>query len=155
MQDVFADAQGKTSFLTDSSIDLFLKFIEANSEFSHFNPACYTGYTSLIEPCNESDRDMQIIGGNACRHWCCVLYAESTVLIYDSLCHCEYEFLHEEEKRYIQRRYCRVGVENVILMPSRQPDSYSCGVYAAAFATTIALGHDPVGISYSLDLIAM
>ena len=68
MQDVIADIQGKTSLLTDSSIDLFLKIIEENSEFSYFNPACYTGYSSLIETGNESDRDMQIIGGNASRH---------------------------------------------------------------------------------------
>ena len=156
VQDVIADIQGKTSLLTDSSIELFLKIIEENSEFSHFNPTCYTGYSSPIEPCNESDRDMHIIGGNASRHWCCMLHAESTVMVYDSLCRCEYELIHEEEKRYIQRRYCRVGVENVVFMPvTRQPDCYSCWVYAAAFATIIALGHDPLGISYSRDPIAM
>lgn len=86
---------------------------------------------------------MHIIGGNSNRHRCCVYYDGSSVMIYDNLNRCDYVRLHEEEKRYLHRRYPHIEKKDIFLQPvTQQPDQYTCGVYAAAFATTIALGGD-------------
>lgn len=68
----------------------------------------------------------------------------------------EYEFLSEEEKRYISKRYPYMSTARIVLQPvTRQPDSYSCGVYAAAYATTIVLGDDPATQVYSRNAKVM
>ena len=77
-------------------------------------------------------------------------------MIYDSLCPSEYILLHAEIKRYIQRRYPHLTTNEIFLQPvTRQPGAYRCGVYATAFATTIALGSDPSLQMYSRDMSKM
>ena len=56
----------------------------------------------------------------------------------------------KQEKRYIQKRYPDINFNNIqIVSVTRQPDSFSCGVYAAAFATEIAMGSDPALKNFS------
>ena len=138
------------SLLNDTSIDLFLNIVEEYSDF-RFHPTSYFAYYTYIEPCT-SGRYMQIIGGNQNRHWCCVYYDGSKIVIYDSLC----TLISAEEKRYIKKLYPRVTPEDIIMQPvTKQPGPYSCGVYAAAFATAIALGRDPCNEKFSLDASKM
>lgn len=49
------------------------------------------------------------------------------------------------EKSYLKERYPSVAIKNIKFMTMRthQPDTDSCGDYAAAFATALALGDDP------------
>ena len=152
--EVIADVLMPKSLLNDTSIDLFQNIVEANSDF-RFHPTSYFAYYTYIEPCT-AGQCMQIIGGNQNRHWCCVYYDGSKVSIYDSLCRCEYTLISAEEKRYIHKRYPRITPADILMQPvTKQPDQYSCGVYAAAFATAIALGRDPCYEKYSLDASKM
>lgn len=73
--------------------------------------------------------------------------------MYDSLPGCTYDKLVTEEKNYIHLRYPTVSSSNIIFEKvQRQPDGMSCGLYAAAFATTIALGGNPCEEKYSKDV---
>ena len=61
-----------------------------------------------------------------------------------------------EEKRYINKRYPRVTPTDIVMQPvTKQPDQYSCGIYAAAFSTSIALGRGPCTEKYSFDASKM
>lgn len=153
-QEVVQDILPITNLLNDTSIDLFQTIVHENSDFT-FHPTSYFAYHTFIRPCTTS-KDMHIIGGNHTRHWCCVYYDGSTVMIYDSLGRIEYHLLHEEEKRYLRKRFPHLHIDDIVFQPvTRQPDPYSCGVYAAAFATTIALGGDPAQEVYSSDVQKM
>ena len=154
VDEVILDILMPESLLNYTSIDFFQNIVEENSDF-RFHPTSYFAYYAYIEPCT-SGRCMQIIGGNQNRHWCCVCYDGSKVLIYDSLCKYEYTLISAEEKRYIEKRYPRVTPEAIIMQPvTKQLDPYSCGVYAAAFATAIALRRDPCNEKFSLDASRM
>jgi len=73
--------------------------------------------------------------------------------VYDSLPGCTYDKLVPKEKNYINRRYPLVNKNNIIFEKVQtQPDGICCGIYAAAFATTIALGGNPCKEKYSTDV---
>ena len=96
------------------------------------------------------------MGGNQFKHWICVFFNGCDLFIYDSLNRLEYDFLHEEEKQYLRTRYHYVNSDDIIFVPvTRQPDSVSCDVYAAAFVTEIAFGTDPSMVNYSLNASLM
>ena len=150
VEDVILDVLPQNSLLNDASIDFFQFIAEENFSFI-FQPACYTAYYRYIKPCY-SRQDLQIIGGNRSGHWSCVYYDGSKLMIYDSICPAEYNFLHMETKRYIQWRYPNLTEDDILVQPvTRQPDIYSCGVYAIAFATAIALRDDPSQQKFSRD----
>lgn len=155
VEEIIVYVSHPTSFLTDSCIDLFQNILQEHTTFQ-CNPASYSAYFKYIEPCCSGRNDLQIIGGNKSRHWCCLHYDGKTIWIYDSLLRCEYVLLSAEEKRYIAKRYPHVSVEHIVLQPvTKQPDRFSCGVYAIAFATTVALGNDPCRTKYSRDILQM
>lgn len=153
LAECMADVLPTRNLLNDSSIDFCMEIVKENSEFRDINATCYTAYYKCIKPCSASKPDMQIMGGNKFRHWCCVHYDGSRIKVYDSLCRPEYECLNREEKRYMKRRYGHVTEDhfmNVKLPPvTKRSDGYSCGVYSAALATTVALGGHPEDIEYS------
>jgi len=61
-----------------------------------------------------------------------------------SLPGCTYDKLVSKEKNYIHRRYPQISANNIIFEKVQaQPDGTCCGIYAAAFATTVALGGNP------------
>lgn len=143
VSEVVVDILPPTNLLNDTSIDLFQTIVHENTDFC-FHPTSYFAYHTFVKP-YRSDKDMHVIGGNINRHWCCVYYDGTWAMIYDSLNKCDYVLLHEEEKRYLRRRYPHVEHKDIVLQPvTPQPDHYTCGAYAAAFAITIALGGDPV-----------
>jgi len=58
-----------------------------------------------------------------------------------------------KEKNYIRRRYPQINENSIIFEKVQtQPDSICCGIYAAAFATTVALGGNPCNEKYSNDV---
>lgn len=73
--------------------------------------------------------------------------------VYDSLLGCKYDKLVPKEKNYIHRRYLQLNENNIIFEKVQaQPDGTCCGIYAAAFATTIALGGNSCNEKYSNDV---
>ena len=76
--------------------------------------------------------------------------------MYDSLPYCTYDKLIAEEKNYIHLRYPNISQSDIIFEKVQsQPDSTSCGIYAAAFATTVALGGNPSNQKYSENIKCM
>ncbi|CAG5093278.1 Protein of unknown function [Cotesia congregata] len=141
------------SLLDDLTISRFLLMIE-NRNFTIDLPI--TAANPLQQ--STSDNDLAIIGGQADnQHWCCIHYDGHQVAIYDSLNRNNLNLLREPEKRYLQVRYPQQYKRKEIFFKvvTRQPDGSTCGVYAAAYATTIALDGNPCTINYSKDAAAM
>jgi len=69
--------------------------------------------------------------------------------VYDSISGCTYDKLVSEEKNYIHRRYPQISTNNIIFEKVQTQSDGTCGIYAAAFATTIALGGNPCNEKYS------
>lgn len=106
-----------------------------------------------------SMKDLQIFGGLESFHWRCLYYDLSNLHIYDSLYWrtLKYDDLCDDEKEYILYRYGIYNSNDIIIekMNVIQPDFISCGVYAAAFATSIILNKNPCNVCYSLNVKSM
>ena len=107
-----------------------------------------SAYQRAIKP-SETKKDLQLIGGTDSNHWCCLKYDGNTINIYDSL---NRSSLSENEQKFIKRRYPFVEKQNIYFKRvTSQKDHVNCGVFACAFATTVALGGDPCKVNYSQD----
>jgi len=140
--------------LNDESLDLFLRIIRETSCFETQN-VLYLEYPHMIVA-SHSNKSLQIIGGNFSNHWRCIFFDGTKLHMYDSLSGCTYDKLVAKEKNYIHLRYPRVNSGNIIFEKVQtQPDGICCGIYAAAFATTIALRGNPCEEKYSTDIKCM
>jgi len=142
------------SQLSDETLDQFLRIVRETSCFET-QSIQYLQHPQLITASN-SDKSLQIIGGNCTNHWRCIYYDGSKLHVYDSIPGCTYKTLVKEEKNYIHKRFPQLNVSDIIFEKVyRQQDSTSCGIYAIAFATTIALGENPCDEKYSNDVQRM
>jgi len=137
--DIEKNVLPKNSQLSDETLDQFLRIVRETSCFET-QSVQYLQHPQLITASN-SDKSLQIIGGNCTNHWRCIYYDGSKLHVYDSIPGCTYKALVKEEKNYIHKRFPQLNVSDIIFEKvHRQPDSTSCGIYAIAFATTITLG---------------
>lgn len=97
-----------------------------------------------------TSQDIQIlysgnIGPDEIGHWTCIYYDGSVVHVYDTL-HMQ---LVPLQRRILNRLYTKYSIvyEDVQI----QPDEKSCGVFACAIATSLALGINPVTQNYLVD----
>jgi len=142
------------SKLDDISLAQFLRVVRQTTHFETQN-VLYIVYPDVIET-SQSDKSLQIIGGNCSDHWRCIFFDGNKLHVYDSLPGCTYDKLSAEEKNYIHLRYPKISQDDIIFEKVQaQPDGTSCGIYAAAFATTIALGGNPCNEKYSKDIKCM
>ncbi|KAH0567911.1 hypothetical protein KQX54_016083 [Cotesia glomerata] len=135
------------SYLDDLSISSFLLLLEDEGFTFQFPMTIF----NPLKP-STSNNDLQIFGGHPSHpHWYCLHFDGHNVFIYDSLGSGNFEKLTEVEKHYIQVRYPKQVEEKRVVFKNvtSQPDGSTCGVYAAAYATTIALGGDPSDFVYS------
>ncbi|KAL6416526.1 hypothetical protein ACFW04_013389 [Cataglyphis niger] len=95
----------------------------------------YLEYPHIIVA-SHSDKSVQIIGGNCSNHWRCIFFDGTKLRVYDSLPGCTYDKLVAKKKV-------------IYIFVETQPDGTSCGIYAAAFATTAVLGGNPCKEKYS------
>ncbi|XP_077260812.1 uncharacterized protein LOC143896691 [Temnothorax americanus] len=139
------------SEVSDESLDLFLRVIRETTCFET-QSVQYINYPDLIIA-SDSNKSLQIIGGICTGHWRCIYFDGLKLHVYDSKPGCTYKKLAEQEKNYIRKRFPKINVSDIIFEKvQRQPDAISCGIYAAAFATTVALGGNPCEEKYSNDV---
>ncbi|KAL6417338.1 hypothetical protein ACFW04_014587 [Cataglyphis niger] len=94
----------------------------------------YLEYPHIIVA-SHSDKSVQIIGGNCSNHWRCIFFNGTKFRV--------------KKKSYIHLRYPTVSSSDIIFEKvETQPDGTSCGIYAAAFATTAVLGDNPCKEKY-------
>lgn len=154
IDDIQKDVISQTSLLNDTSIDRFLSVIDETTQFDTTS-ALWLVYNNFIVP-SKMSQDISIIGGNTYRHWRCLSFDGTKLSVYDSMGCNGYHSLKTEEQRFISFRYPSLRTEDVVFpVVQKQPDSFSCGVYAAAFATTLALGGNPSDEIYSMDVLRM
>ncbi|KAM0724668.1 hypothetical protein ACS0PU_009052 [Formica fusca] len=142
------------SKISDESLDRFLRVVRETSDFET-QSVQYLEFPHMIAA-SDSNKSLQIIGGNCSDHWRCIFFNGTKLYVYDSLPGCTYEKLVAKEKNYIHLRYPTIKQGNIIFENVQtQPDGISCGIYAAAFATTIALGGNPCEQKYSKNVKCM
>lgn len=142
------------SKLNDESLDRFLRIVRNTSDFET-QSVLYLEFPHMIVA-SHSDKSLQIIGGNCSDHWRCIFFDGTKLRVYDSLPGCTYDKLVAKEQNYIHLRYPKVNKNDIIFEKVQsQPDVLSCGIYAAAFATTIALEGNPCEKKYSKDVRCM
>ena len=149
---VIQNVQTLHSWLNDDSIDVFIRLlISSNSAFVIQSVLYINAISRTYVPTDSPS--IQIMGGDYIKHWRCLYYDGTKIYIYDSLPTLTNYQIHEIEKQYIRRRFPNVTENNIVFphMLVRQPDSSSCGVYAAAFAETLNSGGDPSQVRYSTD----
>lgn len=135
-------------------MDQFLRVVRETSCFET-QSVQYLYYLDLVTP-NDSDKIIQIIGGNCTKHWRCIYFDGFKLHVFDSIPGCTYKSLAKEENNYIHKRFPKLNVSDLIFEKvHKQPDSTSCGIYAAAFATSIVLGGNPCDEKYSNDVERM
>lgn len=136
------------SRLGDGVVNSFLRIVRETTFYD--NEDCrFLSYIELSVPCVYES--IQILGGGNGEHWRCLHFDGENLHVYDSIpTEVGYDRLTVLEKRYIQLRF-DVSKENIFFpaVTAKQPDLVSCGVYAAAFATSIALNRNPVTERYS------
>lgn len=140
-------------------MESLLEIIQQNNPEIETQTSLWLSYPGFIEPyCNEKHTKnvIHILGGSTYAHWRCYFYDRANLYIYDSLGCKLYENLEEEEKDFISLRFPFLSIKN-ILFPNvtKQPDTYSCGAYACAFATGRALGQDPSLVNFSRNASIM
>ncbi|XP_071572809.1 uncharacterized protein [Temnothorax nylanderi] len=142
--------------LTDESIDEFLRIVRQSTSFET-QSVHYQGLPNI--DASKSDKSLQIIGGkNQCsaegiEHWRCIFCDGTKLFVYDSIPGCTYDRLVLKEREYIKRRYPKIRQSDIIFEKvDAQPDGTSCGIYAAAFATTIVNKGNPCNVKYSYEV---
>ncbi|KYN18870.1 hypothetical protein ALC57_08800 [Trachymyrmex cornetzi] len=142
------------SKLNDESLDRFLRVVRETSSFET-QSVLYLKYPHIIQA-SHSDKSIQIIGGNCTDHWRCIYFDGIKLHVYDSIPGCTYNKLAAKEKNYIHLRYPNVKPSDIIFEKVvAQPDGTCCGIYAAAFATTVALGGNPCNEKYCKNVKCM
>ena len=142
------------SRLDDESLAQFLRVVRETFQYETQN-VLYIVYPDMIEA-SKSDKSLQIIGGNCSGHWRCIFFDGNKLHVYDSLPGCSYDKLVADEKNYIHLCYPKISQNDIVYEKVQsQPDGTSCGIYAAAFATTVALGGNPSNHKYSKDVQCM
>lgn len=148
------------NLLSDESLDSFLRVVRETT-FFETQSVQYQGCLDYIDA-SQSNKSLQIIGGKnqwtgeGIEHWRCIFFDGIKLHIYDSIPGCTYDKLVAKEKNYILRRYPQIRQSDIIFEKvDTQPDGLSCGIYSAAFATTVALGNNPCNVKYSKDVKCM
>ncbi|KAM0727548.1 hypothetical protein ACS0PU_005797 [Formica fusca] len=146
----------ENSWLDDRPLNEIMKIIENNTEF-HRVDVLFINALHWIDP--TFTQDVQIVGGDqAGNHWHCIYYDGIKLHIYDSLYFATYSYdnLTLSERNYIKKRYPNLTKNNIIFEKvTKQPYLTSCGIFAAAFAVSIALGENPSNKTYSRDIQKM
>lgn len=130
-------------WLNDRPCDAVLHLIEEKTQFT--NQSVLAIQYETVKECPKGTKSIQIVGGRDSRHWRCVFYDGSTnIRIYDSLRNYP---LAKDEKHYLKRRFPGINCESYVFEKvQRQNDGSACGLFACAFATTLALGKKPCDV---------
>lgn len=124
----------------------FMKVIRDTTGFQTQNPE-YVFYRELA--LRATGPSIQVTNDFR-SHWRCLYYDGQNIRVYDSIpgrrsLNC----FSQAEKEYIQIRFPNVDLSSIVFEKVQdQKDGVSCGLFACAFATTLALGGNPVTITY-------
>lgn len=138
--------------MNDESLDRFLRVIRETSQFET-QSVQYLEFPKLLDS-STSNNNLQIIGGNCTDHWQYIFFDGSKLHVYDSIPGYTYNKLANKEKTYIRKRFPQVNVSDIFVKKCKY-NCTCCSIYAAAFATTVALGRDPCEENYSNDVMHM
>lgn len=110
-------------------------------------------HPELIEPVPKNETHLQVIyDGDVglVGHWSCIYYINGILRVYDSLV----GVLGKSQKIYVKALFPYLS-ESCIQFPSvqRQPNTIDCGLFAIAFATSLALKTNPSQFNYVPEMM--
>ena len=134
--------------ITDAILDTFLKIVREKTEFIT-QSVQFVIFRDIAQPVRT--KSIVILGANS-THWRCMYFDGANAYIYDSM---RKVHLNKQELEYISNRFPNLDKSSIKIMKVQQQiDLINCGVFVAAFATSIALGEDPTKEEYP-DVIVM
>ena len=157
VNEVIHDIRDNNSLLHGTTIDYISNIIGTHSENIMIQQTWKLQNPQLQDQLDFSKKHIQILGGymNINEHWICIYYDGNQLHFYDSLGNTDFFLLHDTVQDYIIQNYSNDRLDIVGHKVTHQPDGRSCGVYASAFAITLALGHDPAKYQFSRNAIHM
>lgn len=157
-QSVSADAVAMTllneqSDVGEVCITTFLKLVRDTTRFQTQN-VTYLFYRDIAQPV--TGPSIQITNGGH-RHWHCLYFDGDYLHVYDSIHNFRsFSTFSEQEQEYIQIRFRNINPSRIVFHNvQEQPGNINCGIFAMAFATTIALGGNPATTSYSRNMMVL
>lgn len=146
------EIRSANTYLTDQSIELFLNLVNKRHGLD-MQTTLYAQRKSMYKPLARNVDDIQILFLGDARvvgHYICIHYRakESTLYVYDPL---NVRNSWNEFEDVIYRRYPHLKKIVQPLPKTLQPDQYSCGVFACAYATTIILHEEPAEYALKCD----
>lgn len=136
--------------MEDVHIDAFGKIC---SHYTNFTPqsVLFLQLPFHIKKISKNKPNLQIlyneIEGSDVGHWICTYYDGKVNNIFDSL---NSDNLKSDHLIYINRLYGE-NVENVFHRVQQQTNTYDCGIFAIAFATSICFNKSPVHEKYIIN----
>lgn len=140
--DTFSYVLNPNNVLEDDVVRAFHEKLSRHTSFRPREVGLF-GFPERIEPVPPNESHLQIIYDGdvgSIGHWSCIYYINGILRVYDSLYNC----LKPTQKTYINALFPYLAEFN-IQFPSvqRQPNAIDCGLYAIAFATSLALKMHP------------
>lgn len=151
-----------SQFLEDEHIDYFALLLHNQFHYA-IRESWYVQHPEVIEQLDANKEHIQILHSRdtnytfnenekySTDHWVCSYYDTKRIYIFDSA---NRKQLHEKHKIFLEKLYPGFTFNsNTIEFPDvqKQPNNYDCGVYAIAFATSLALGEWPINSSFLFD----
>ena len=138
-------------YLNDNHINLFLELLSSITTYRHVHTLSFLGMNrSRHVFVDKKDRHIQILNiTQPYKHWILTYYNLNSIHIYDSLN--QKDTLYEELKvaLALMHPYCLQENMRIYLNKvTHQLNGVDCGVFAIAFATSIAFGYEPSTIDY-------
>ena len=142
-------------WLNDDALDAFVGIVRDNSDIEK-ESVVYINHPVSVYPAQTSHTAM-ILGGQCTKHWRLAYYNGLSVAVYDTIPNYTGGKLVKKELDYILKRFPHLSEKDVnfIKIKSKQPDSNSCGIYAAGLLTYLTTNGDPSQVSLSRDIHIM
>ena len=135
-------------YLSGDHMNRFADILRMTTQFSPQN-VFFIGALEFVQALPVHRKHIQLLSDNlthvdSITHWICIFYDGLTINVYDSLNRStlsptQFDFLHRMFPHHPPVVFRRT---------QRQPNSVDCGVFALAFASSLAIGIDPAGEEY-------
>ena len=138
---------GETEWLSDIQINEYMSLLKKKFPLkAGFQNTLLQQIKSTKYPWKHINGDfIQIFFVNT-SHWICVSRENNSIKLYDSMNKKTSKHAVNVIARYIASKYSSIKIE--VMNVQQQNNSYDCGIYALAFATTLLFGKCPTKFNY-------
>lgn len=138
-------------YLTSDHVEKFHEILRSGGVFDPQNVLLMQNmYNHIIPKLGPHIQILMTENTNRVGHWICTYYNGGAIHVYDSANINRDMHITNNQLRYLQHLYPYQPFPQLIYEHVQQQDNgVDCGVFAIAYATTLALGEDPIQQVYS------